>query len=473
MDIRKSYWRALWVLAFFAMSPQVKGQKLPGTWQKVVLPVANYSLGDFAFADSLHGIAYSFRWKILSTIDGGKNWVLDTDLVSNISGKSTLNTGECTGPHRGFFFSNDETVSIAPGATAVHELPNISEQNWRFYVMLGEKMYDTSYGFRVAEYVSTHDENDYQDSVVILVTHDGWQSSQLYGNAFLLNPAPHTTPPVLYSGTVVDSNDIWMGRGALHKANVLLHTSNAGTTWDTLLPVDTNRYKVKISGIQVNPKTHEVCILFLDSGSPDYAYSSDYGKSWRVDSTFGQRLWRLANPAPGILWAMIGQGICPCIYIDPPAAIVPSEMAHKLAYSSNNGATWTIDSATFASDSLEEMHFIDARHGWIASWSHDSVGIWYYNADAESGVIEDNHSLVLSNSIYPNPVRDEFTVSFTQPEGERVRYEINDALGHAVARGETDQQTLTLSASNFPSGVLLLRAEADGIVKTWRFVVTK
>lgn len=471
MNFRKSYLRALlralWVVAFLVLSPQVRGQHPPGTWQKAVLPFTKDNLGDFAFADSLHGIAYSYQWKTLSTIDGGKNWAVDTDFMS-IGVKRTLNTGDCTGPRRGFFFSSDETISIAPGATAVHTIPNINEQNWGFYVMLGEKMYDTSYGFRVAEYVSTHDENDYQDSVVILVTHDGWQSSQLYGGSFLLVPAPHTTPSVMYSGTVVDSNDIWMGRGALNKANVLLHTSNAGTTWDTLLPVDTNRYKAKISGIQANPKTHEVYVLFLNSGSPDYAYSSDYGKSWRVDSTFGQLLWRLANPAPGILWAMIGQGTCPGFYINPPANTsfpqLRTHFARKVAYSSDNGGTWTIDSATFASDSLEEMHFVDARHGWLASWSHDSVWMWSYNADAKRGVAESpapNSDLMF---VLPNPAQTSVTV-----DGASKNLEIFDALGRSH---ECPRSGSTLDISHLPAGVYYVSdgGSTNGAPRRARFV---
>ncbi len=81
-------------------------------------------------------------------------------------------------------------------------------------------------------------------------------------------------------------------------------------------------------------------------------------------------------------------------------------------------------------------------------------------------------------SVQPNPARDEFTISFTKSEDVPVRYEIDDALGRAVARGETEQNgsptiQLTLSASNLPSGVLLLRVSAGGFVRTQRFVVAK
>jgi hypothetical protein len=78
------------------------------------------------------------------------------------------------------------------------------------------------------------------------------------------------------------------------------------------------------------------------------------------------------------------------------------------------------------------MHFIDARHGWIASWSNDSIFMWYYDAD-ESSVGE---APVLNQQlqIYPNPFSQSTQITFTSPSAGYAEVSIVNMLGVEVAR---------------------------------------
>ena len=82
-------------------------------------------------------------------------------------------------------------------------------------------------------------------------------------------------------------------------------------------------------------------------------------------------------------------------------------------------------------------------------------------------------NILIIDGIIPNPASDEFTVSFTNPTASPIHYEIDDVLGRILASGETADAQLSLSASDLPAGVLLLRASSNGFVQTRPFVVVK
>ena len=210
---------------------------------------------------------------------------------------------------------------------------------------------------------------------MIIETHDGWQSASIYGSAYIVSPDSalnQVTAQPMYIGYIVDSNDVWAEEGRnyvwtggttyYNEPKIILHTTNGGVIWQSFDAFDSARYRPTVLNFLVNAATHEVyCVL--DYSTIDYAYSSDNGTTWRLDSTFsgfdiggtwrdapiGGVLWRLVNPAPGILWAMISDTGVGAFYgnieIDPPGDVVPNskEYCSKLAYSSDNGAHWLID----------------------------------------------------------------------------------------------------------------------------------
>ncbi len=463
----------VWAIAILVMAHASLAQGIPGRWYKVALPqparIGNDNTMDFSFIDTLNGICLTDKGLISSTSNGGKRWNLDTTIGEFTGVKLNLNSIECTAPHYGFFYSAEQNLSISPSGTSIEPFPNFNEVNWGAYLTLAEKMYDTSYGFRFVELVSTESANQYNDSVLLIVTHDGWQSSSEYGSPYIINP--DTTYAELHNqpfniAYIVDSNNVWAAKGAndvwtgtktINEAKIVLHTSNGGATWRSFDAFDSVHYQPEVQDFFANSATHEVFSLCSDSSVVDYAYSSDDGATWRLDSTFGPHLWRMANPASGILWAMIGQSgpgwTAADVEIFPPGDIqgAPNDYCRKLGYSSDNGMTWAIDSTTFIDDSLEEIHFLDTRHGWIASWSNDSLFMWYYNAE-ENSVVNTELQISSGISIFPNPATNKIQIS--SAEGD---ISILDPLGRNYPVKQTGN---ALDISSLPSGVYFIR---DGV----------
>ncbi|HET6402165.1 MAG TPA: T9SS type A sorting domain-containing protein [Candidatus Kapabacteria bacterium] len=458
---------SLGVIAVLAMTHGLRAQGLPGQWHKVLLPYAassNTNTLDFAFKDSLNGLCVSHSGEISSTTDGGHTWVLDENSNFTLGWNETYslfveaeNNVECTAPHRGFFFNGTQTISISPsGAVSLDNAtpPGIitdSSDSYRgLYSTLAEKMYDTSYGFRLVS-VDTHKSEGliYPDTAVlmVLVTHDGWHSSSVYGGKHLvLFSSFYSFYPSVNTGIIVDSNDLWAeedlpiyGSKPLPSEDLkfLLHTSNGGISWDTIDAFDSslNQFGTGVMDLFANANTKDVFCM-LNGSKLDYAYSSDYGKAWRLDSNFSTaggvdttflNVWLMVNSSPGILWAMLGEGGALSAPPYPPSDVMgnnSNRYSRMVAYSSDNGASWAIDSTTFRDDSLEEMHWLDARYGWIASWSHDSLWMWYYDADGTSSVVSNNVPQINTISIVPNPATKSITV-----DGTLGDVEISDALG--------------------------------------------
>ncbi len=449
--IAKRYIQFLFgAIAILAMTLSGHAQTIPGHWHKVALPqpsrIGNDNTTDFSFFDSLRGICLSDYGLISSTSNGGQNWSLDTNF-GYVGSKNNLNSLECTAPHRGFYHSDAATLSIAPDGCNLFYPPDNNEVNLGDYTTLAEKMYDKSYGFRLVQLSVVRDTNP--NNVRVIVTHDGWHSSLEYSSGSLNGRG-------LMIGYVVDSNDVWAADGGSFDVTKMriYHSINGAKTWDTTVITGDNQ--TRIENFCVNPKTREV--FFYNNLLPiDYAYSSDYGTTWRLDSTFGIHLYRMANPAPGILWAMIGQSgpgwIGEDVEIFPPGDVqnAPNDYSRKLAYSSDNGKTWLIDSTTFIDDSLEELHFLDARHGWVASWSHDSLFMWYYDPDGNAEVVEHSRQPTsLISAVYPNPVSE--TISLNAP-GLTGLVSVFDVLGREVRRASVPPSGLIqIDAASLPTG---------------------
>ncbi len=439
-----------WVIVL-TMTQALHAQNYTGSWHRVPMPFNSLIL-EFGFADSLHGVCLSGNEDISSTSDGGRSWIRDTSLNLYFGPKRYLDGLECIGDRRAFWFPSEGSLSIAPPGCDFIYPPYGGDNGFGTYTTLSEKMYNTSYGFRLVEQMSTVP-GFYQaleDSISILVTHDGWQHSMVTGSTYTF-PSPPSGTQVFNSGLLVDSNEAWTA-----ELNVVLHTSNRGATWTSMLPADTSRYNPNWISFFAKPQTREVWTK-PSFGPIDIAYSSDYGSTWRLDSTFvnradvlsGTRLWRLCPTASGAIWALIGNDGGGDVTIDPRlyTKLYPHAFSNKIAISSDKGFSWGVDSLTFLADSLVEMHFLDSRHGWVASWSHDSSFIWYYDANA-SGVENTGSNVFNGISVYPNPANSFIMVTyFSEPLA------IVDPLGRNYKLPRTGT---ILDISSLPPGVYFM-----------------
>jgi hypothetical protein len=457
-----------WVIAILiAMTrPSVAQQRYNGTWNKISVPGSSF-ISDFNFKDSLFGLARFYTPdSIVSTSDGGHTWVSDTSTGNQPVNKLYLNSMECWGFQSGIFFGGgpgEVTDVLSSGSIIMVTPPAGGDNGIGAYLPIAEHMIDSADGYRLVQ------EQDEQlqlvDTVIFLATHNSWQTSVTYGSPYAWSGPqdPNITSNNFFSGIVIDSSETWTA-----DINTILHTTTAGETWDSILPIDTTRYKPQWKDFFIDTVTNEV-YAEAQYSIVDFAYSSDYGQTWRLDSTFGQKLWRMAVPAPGIIWAMLGNGgktgnigIAP-IEVSPPTNFQPAELSNKVAYSIDTGKTWYIDSNTFAGDTLLEMHFIDARHGWIAGYANGSSHIWYYDADAsivttsvQSGTSGANSPYLL---VYPDPAQTTITITgATLANGSTLALTVFDPLGR---RYFCPQENAILDIASLPSGIYFVN---DGYV---------
>ena len=441
--------------------PAVAQQRYNGIWNKISLQTwSGSAIQDFGFKDSLFGLARDYAG-IETTTDGGHTWQFDTNFLV-IGTKLYLNSVTTTGYRTGIIFGspgiNEYTTVVLPENSFQIYAPEGGDNGFGLYLPIAEHMTDTTNGYRLVQEQDQHAQ--LIDSVIFLVTHDAWQNSVSYGSAYVWSGPQDIYPSSnnFYSGLIIDSNETWTAN-----INTILHTTNAGEMWDSILPVDTTRYKPQWKDFFVDTTTKEV-YAEAQYSDVDFAYSSDYGKTWRLDSTFGQGLWRMAVPTPGIIWGMLGNGGIANITITPQDVNQnPLAFSNKVAYSTDTGKTWFIDSTTFAGDTLLEMHFTDARHGWIAGYANGDSHIWYYdpflsfvNSSIQSGSGGVSIPYLV---VYPDPAQNTITISgSTLASGTSLPLSIFDPLGR---RYFCPQMNASIDISSLSSGIYFVN---DGYV---------
>ncbi len=344
MKLIKSY--RIWLRSAFlltaifsciAVKTSAQTHGYPGTWKRVSTVAPGYSMN---FADSLNGIAFG-AGVFISTSNGGKTW----DSAGSISRGLTIpfvNPLACMAPRHAIVAkTNCEQLELDGDSIFQADCPQDAPDSfYEAYSPFAQKMYDTSYGFR---FVQVAVRGSLLNMAYMAVTHDGWRNYEAYGDSLIGTELSMQGPQAateIDGATIVDSNEVWVG---VNRA--IYRTTNAGISWDTLYPLagtaDSNVDPEWYNFI-VNRVTKEV---YAVSGvAPiDYAYSSDYGKTWKIDSAFKGRIARLYVPSPDTLWAAVGHfSVGPQVWysrmMDPPhfigfalLRIVPTTVRHGLS----------------------------------------------------------------------------------------------------------------------------------------------
>ena len=429
----------------------------PGSWNRVVIPPRMLPV-DIGFIDSINGVG--FGGSFITTMDGGKSWNIadSVPVFSNGFVEPFLHAVSCTGQSKAIVAkSNCDQLELDGDSIYQADCPEDSpDSSFQTYTPLDQKMYDTSYGFR---FVQMSQRGSILDVAYISVTHDGWRTYASFGDSLIgteLSTQSGGGESEIGGATIVDSNEVWVD---VH--NTIYRTTNAGTTWDTILPLVGTPYsnsQANIYDFIVNRATQEV-YAYVGSNPIDYLYSSDYGKTWQIDSVFKGHIASIYMVAPHVLWATIhedGSGSTPIRWV---------------GYSSDNGTTWLVDSTTFKSEDsiIDKMYWLDDRHAWIVANnsipapytdSDNANSIWYYHADENANVQTSIVGIKYGTiQVYPDPATN---VLYLNEMDDAL--EIYDPLGRkysATANGNS------LDISRLPSGVYFLY---DGVAVRAKFV---
>ncbi len=440
----------LTVTIFCQFKVSIAQPSLPlGIWQRVTVPTKSFPL-DFGFIDSLNGV--SFGGWFLSTNNGGKTWNIVDSAPKSVWTPPCVHAIACTAPVRAVIAeSNCDQLAFngdsASQTYCIGEAPSFN--NW---LTLSMKMYDTSYGFRFV--AVTDRRGNSLDTARLVITHDAWNSYESFGG-FL-----HVSG--IGGATIVDSNEVWVGVG-----NTIYRTKDAGITWDTMLPLAGTTYastEPNLYDFIVKHATHEI---YANVGSKpmDYLYSGDDGATWQIDSSFNGRMARMYVIAPHTLWAAIGQKSTG----NNASLVNPSYdyWVHDVAYSSDNGMAWSVDSTTFKLDSfIVAMNWFDARHGWVVTnnYNFDTVNprsfIYYYDPDANAGVETSVVAIKYGTiRVYPNPATNVLYLEDADPD-----FQLYDPLGRKHPVRMTGN---AMDVSALPPGVYYLY---DGVAARAKFL---
>jgi hypothetical protein len=237
---------------------------------------------------------------------------------------------------------------------------------------------------------------------------------------------------------------------------LLLHTTSAGSDWSYNYPMGITDTRRNDAFMLVQGATPDR--LFIMGGyrdASDYLQSTDRGRTWREVNVTNQRVSRLAEPEPGVLWLMVSRKPRVTDY-DLYFEIYLKKFIDTLYYSKDKGQTWQKE-LRFTSDSLLAMSWPDARHGYVLSQHDSTLYLNTFIGSRENGVARKEENSTLE--VYPNPAQDILHLRSSEKEGN-TGVTIVDVLGRIVYRG--DEQAWSGGSTdiwlpkNLPTGSYLL-----------------
>ncbi len=218
-----------------------------------------------------------------------------------------------------------------------------------------------------------------------------------------------------------------------------LVTSNAGKSWSLHSTIITNEDDIPLQGnmqyIKGTPHLYyfsgwsHIAEGFLD---PDWnlqkdppelsyynlarpmlginvCYSSDYGKTWKIDTTFGQRRRGFEAVQKDELWFTLPK----------KETGRDDDPAYILARTTDGGVSYAFDTTTLThfEQKLDGriITFSDPRHGWIVATgdNHKDLYILRYDANEQPKSVEDElfkGYYGVHYTLYPNPARETATL---------------------------------------------------------------
>lgn len=242
-----------------------------------------------------------------------------------------------------------------------------------------------------------------------------------------------------------------------------LISEDAGVTWDhykTSFPgVDKDSIMagslVAIRGTSrlIYVPQYKVDFGMVNAAPPAFFRSDDYGKTWDLINTV--RSFALAPLTRDNIWSIAASD---SLVWRPD----------RLAYTSDGGNSWSVDSTTAKDKLLGGIRFLDADHGYSFSTA-DTVGyILRYRSNELLAVAK--HTRAAEHSIiYPNPASDHILLA--APEDASVA--IYNILGEKMLSAMVSPYDARVDVSKLSRGVYTLRMKSAAKEITERFQIVR
>jgi hypothetical protein len=204
----------------------------------------------------------------------------------------------------------------------------------------------------------------------------------------------------------------------------------------------------------------------------NFCYSSDYGKTWKIDTTFGQRRRGFEAVQKDELWFTLPR--TETGRDDDPAYI--------LARTTDGGVSYAFDTTTLThfEQKLDGriITFSDPRHGWIVATgdNHKDLYILRYDANEQPKSVEEDiykGYYGLHYTLYPNPANGTATLNLYR-ELHPTEIKAFSVLGAEIPIGyRMDGSTIELNVRHLPIGHYTLRVRHNWGVSIIPLVVMR
>ena len=139
----------------------------------------------------------------------------------------------------------------------------------------------------------------------------------------------------------------------------------------------------------------------------NYLYSTDYGAHWEFHKEYGNSRRGFEAVGTKELWMTAAN----------TDSLTEYDFAHKIIHTTDNGATWNVDSTTLTLETAKYdgriVTFSDPGHGWIAAIDHEKhTFIYRYDASEQGNASVSESAMPYDDycKLYPNPATDELSV---------------------------------------------------------------
>jgi photosystem II stability/assembly factor-like uncharacterized protein len=192
------------------------------------------------------------------------------------------------------------------------------------------------------------------------------------------------------------------------------------------------------------------------SGFPDhginYIYSSDFGQTWNIDTSYNKNRRGYEATAPNEVW-------CTVTRRDSVNNITPTSW---IIHTTDNGKKWDIDSTSLFNDIYYDSRvitFSDKNHGWIYAQPTDrkSIAIFKYTAEDNGVNVHWLFKTAVNYKIYPNPSSSIAIIQFTD-NTFISSLEISDIIGRKLLpfyEISTSKSSVLIHTSGLMSGCFI------------------
>jgi hypothetical protein len=445
--------RKIILLSLLTVVGRLQAQTFPFHWNRVQV-CRPCEPSTFTFIDSMRGMLITKMgfnsMKALSTSNGGQSFQ-PVDCPSCFAAIPNLfHDFSVTKPNLISYFSSSGAVNVTTNL-GVHWIRGGTTIN-----TLGGKMLSPTEGISTA--IANFQEAE------LRFTHDTTYRFFERTSTISLGLAQ--------DALILDSSNAWI-LFASSGQPVLAHTTNSGNTWDTLRPTGESTAKYRAHNVLRGASDDRIFLLSGILDSTDYLFSTNGGKSWDERSSTRNRIYRLVETEPNILWAIVGHR-----YLDASQDLMgaarskstPKRFADSVFYSTDGGVSWLKDGDSFEGDTIVAMSWPDPKHGYVLSIKDSAVFLSSINLSqlaVENKRVFSNKNL----NVYPNPTQGKLHFTLGNASGKAI-ISVVDVLGKTVRRNIQDlnpneQSTLTLPEGTRPGAYFFIVKSASDTQGSW------